>query len=207
MAVWRPREVRAEWPAIAVRPSLPVARGVSDGREVGVDTEDSFASYVRDRIAALSRIAYLLTGDEHLAEDLVQETLLGVVGRWRRITAGGDPDAYVRRALYHQHISLWRRGRRRPVLVHEPADRAVPDPTATVADGLTLRRALARLAPGQRAVLVLRYYEDRTEVEVAELLGCRVGTVKSQTRDALARLRRFAPELVELDFSRAEAGH
>jgi RNA polymerase sigma-70 factor (sigma-E family) len=174
--------------------------------EVAVDAEDSFASYVRDRTAALSRIAYLLTGDQHLAEDLVQETLLGVVGRWRWITANGDPDAYVRRALYHQHVSFWRRRRRRPELVHEPADRPMPDPTTTVADGLTLRRALARLAPGQRAVLVLRFYEDRTEQEVAELLGCRVGTVKSQARDALARLRRFAPELVELDFSPAEVG-
>jgi RNA polymerase sigma factor (sigma-70 family) len=112
----------------------------------------------------------------------------------------------VRRALYHQHVSSWRRSRRRPQLVHEAADRPVPDPSATVADGLTLRRALARLAPGQRAVLVLRFYEDRTEEEIADLLGCRVGTVKSQTRDALARLRRFAPELVELDFSRTEAG-
>lgn len=143
-----------------------------------MDVEDSFASYVRDRIAALSRIAYLLTGDRHLAEDLVQETLLGVVGRWRRISADGDPDAYVRRALYHQHVSFWRRGRRRPSLVYEPADRSIPDPTAKVADGLTLRQ----LAPGQRAVLVLRFYEDRTEEEVAELLGCRVGTVKGHIR-------------------------
>jgi RNA polymerase sigma-70 factor (sigma-E family) len=171
-----------------------------------VDAQESFANYVRDRSAALSRVAYLLTGDRHLAEDLVQETLLGVVGRWRRIAAGGDPDAYVRRALYHQHVSIWRRARRRPETVAEPADRSLPDPTAAVADGLTLRRALARLAPGQRAVLVLRFYEDRTEQEAADLLGCRVGTVKSQTRDALARLRRIAPELIELDFSRAEAG-
>jgi DNA-directed RNA polymerase specialized sigma24 family protein len=66
---------------------------------VAVDSEDSFASYVRDRTAALTRIAFLLTGDQHLAEDLVQETLLSVVGVWRRIAAGGDPDAYVRRAL------------------------------------------------------------------------------------------------------------
>jgi RNA polymerase sigma-70 factor (sigma-E family) len=172
--------------------------------DVALDSEESFAQYARGRSAALTRIAYLLTGDAHLAEDLVQETLLSVVGRWRRIVAGGDPDAYVRRALYHKHISFWRRRRRRPDLVHEPADRPIPDPAARIADGLTLRLALARLAPGQRAVLVLRFYEDRTEEEVAELLGCRVGTVKSQTRDALARLRRIAPELVELDMAVAE---
>ena len=172
---------------------------------MAVDAEESFASYVRNRSAALARIAYLLTGDRHQAEDLVQETLLGVTGRWRRIAAGGDPDPYVRRALYHQHVSFWRRARRRPETLGAEADRALPDPADRLADGLTLRRALARLAPGQRAVLVLRFYEDRTEEETADMLGVRVGTVKSQTRDALARLRRIAPELVELHFTRAEA--
>jgi RNA polymerase sigma-70 factor (sigma-E family) len=174
------------------------------GEEVAVDSEQSFARYVRERVAALSRIGYLLTGDPHLAEDLVQETLLRVAGRWPRICAGGDPDAYVRRALYHQHVSFWRRDRRRPALAYQPADHAIPDPAAGVADSLTLRRALARLAPGQRAVLVLRFFEDRTEAETADLLGCRIGTVKSQTRDALARLRSVAPELATLDFPQAE---
>ncbi|HEY0700101.1 MAG TPA: SigE family RNA polymerase sigma factor [Micromonospora sp.] len=166
-------------------------------REVAVEAEESFQAYVRARAAALSRIAYLLTGDVHEAEDVVQETLLRVVGRWRRVVAQGDPDAYVRRALYHQHISLWRRRRHRPVPHPFPPDRPVADPAAAVTGGVALRAALARLAPRQRAVLVLRYFEDLTEVQTADVLGCSVGTVKSQTRDALARLRAIAPELAE----------
>jgi RNA polymerase sigma-70 factor (sigma-E family) len=164
--------------------------------EVDVDAEESFLAYVRDRVAALSRIAFLLTGDRHLAEDLVQETLLRVVGRWARIAAGGDPDAYVRRALYHQHVSVWRRHRGRTVPLDQPPDRAGPDEAGAVTDSVAVRAALATLAPKQRAVIVLRYFEDLTDAQTADVLGCRVGTVKSQTRDALARLRAVAPGLL-----------
>ncbi|MEV0154001.1 SigE family RNA polymerase sigma factor [Micromonospora sp. NPDC050686] len=159
----------------------------------------SFEAYARERGAALSRHAYLLTGDHHLAEDLVQQTLLRVAGRWRRVVAGGDPDPYVRRVLYHQHVSWWRRRTRR--VAESPldtADRAVPDPADAVAVHLAVRDALARLAPRQRAAIVLRYYEDLSEAQVAETLGCRIGTVKSQLRDGLARLRVLAPELARL---------
>jgi RNA polymerase sigma-70 factor (sigma-E family) len=139
-------------------------------------------------------VAYLLTGDVHLAEDLVQATLARVAGRWERITRGGDPDAYVRRALYTQHVSAWRRrGRDEPRA--EPPDRAAPDPAGRVVLELTVRQALAKLTPRQRAVVVLRYFEDQTEARTAELLGLSVGTVKSHAREALARLRAFAPEL------------
>ena len=110
-----------------------------------MNAEEPFRSYVRERTAALSRIAFLLTGDRHAAEDLVQETLLRVAGRWRRISAGGDPDAYVRRAMYHQHVSFWRRSRRRPLTTPEPPDRAAPDPTAGIAGRLTVHAPLARL--------------------------------------------------------------
>lgn len=163
-----------------------------------MDAAESFQAYVRGRTAALSRVAYLLTGDAHLAEDLVQETLLRVVGRWSRILAGGDPDAYVRRVLYHQHVSLWRRGGARPVLVPDPPERPGPDEAAAVTASVALRAALARLAPRQRAVLVLRYFEDLTEVQTADALGIGPGTVKSIGRQALARLRQLAPELAEL---------
>ncbi|MEV6970436.1 SigE family RNA polymerase sigma factor [Hamadaea sp. NPDC051192] len=158
--------------------------------------EQSFRDYVHARVAALSRSAYLLTGDAHLAEDLVQQTLVQVASRWERIVAGGDPDAYVRRVLYHQHVSWWRRWRREAVPVDRLPDAAgpVPDVALTVA----VQQALAKLTSKQRAVLVLRYFEDLTEAQAATVLGVGVGTVKSQTRDALARLRVLAPDLAEL---------
>jgi RNA polymerase sigma-70 factor (sigma-E family) len=159
---------------------------------------ESFREYVGARLAGLSRVAYLLTGDCHLAEDLVQNTLIRVADRWERLTATGDPDAYVRRVLYTQHVSAWRR--RRPVTepYAQPPDSVESDIAGQVAVSVTVRQALARLGPRQRAVLVLRYFEDLSEARVAEVLGCSIGTVKSQTRDGLARLRVLAPELAEL---------
>jgi RNA polymerase sigma-70 factor (sigma-E family) len=156
----------------------------------------SFEAYVRARGAALFRVAYLLTGDHHRAEDLVQQALLRLAGRWGQVTAAGDPDAYVRRILYHEHVSWWRRRRRQVIEVRadEPTPTA-PDPSDDVVTAVAVRRALAMLAPRQRAVLVLRYYEDLTEAQAAQVLGVRVGTVKSQARDALARLRALAPHL------------
>jgi len=172
-------------------------------------SESEFEAYVRGRAAALTRVAFLLTGDQHLAEDLVQQTLLQVAGVWRRVAADGDPDPYVRKVLYHQHVSWWRRRSRRVVEVNESgAARAesTPDPSDRVVAALAVRQALARLAPRQRAVLVLRYYEDLSESQTAEALGVRVGTVKSQVRDALARLRELAPELAEGSPSRLGVG-
>jgi RNA polymerase sigma-70 factor (sigma-E family) len=157
--------------------------------------KESFEEYVRARTGALSRIAYLLTGDHHLAEDLVQQTLLQVVGRWPRLVAAGDPDPYVRRVLYHQHISWWRR---RHEIARDIGERSAADPSDAVVVAVAVRRALLRLAPRQRAVLVLRYFEDLTEAQAAEMLGISIGTVKSQARDGLARLRAIAPELASL---------
>lgn len=157
----------------------------------------SFEAYVQARTAALSRIAFLLTGDHHLAEDLVQQTFLRVAGKWRRVVAEGDPDPYVRKVLYHQHISWWRQARRIRHVTLVGADR-VEDYSEQVTVTVAVQRALAKLGPKQRAALVLRYFEDRTEAETAEVLGCRVGTVKSQVRDGLARLRTLAPELADL---------
>jgi RNA polymerase sigma-70 factor (sigma-E family) len=161
------------------------------------EAEESFREYVRGRSAALSRVAYLLTGDRHLAEDLVQQALVNVASRWERISAD-DPDPYVRRTIYNQYVSWWRRRRREPVTVATAwlPDRAAPSTDATVA--LTVRQALGRLAPRQRAVLILRYFEDLSEAQAAAVLGVSVGTVKSQARDGLARLRLLAPELGDL---------
>jgi RNA polymerase sigma-70 factor (sigma-E family) len=156
--------------------------------------EDDFHAFVLARTPALSRTAYLLTGDAHLAEDLVQAALFKAARRWSRIQ--GSPEAYVRRILYTQNVSWWRSRRH----VREQALGAYDAPAAG-ADAdlrLTLEQALARLTTRQRTVLVLRYFEDLTEVQAAGVLGIGPGTVKSITRQALARLRVVAPELAEL---------
>lgn len=155
---------------------------------------DDFTAYVAARTPALSRAAYLLTGDAHLAEDLVQTALFKAAKAWSRID--GDPDPYVRRILYTQNVSWWRQRRlaESPLGDHDRSAGPGPD----VALRLTLEQALARLTAKQRAVLVLRFFEDLTEVEAARALGVGAGTVKSTTRQALARLRSLAPELAEL---------
>ena len=145
---------------------------------------ESFDEYVAARYAALTRTAYLLTGNHHDAEDLVQTALVKAVARWSRIA--DSPEGYIRRIMVNENVSRWRKHRGREVVVESVPDRVT---VAGDDDSLALRDALMRLAPRQRAVLVLRYYEDLTEVETAHLLGIAVGTVKSQARDALARLR------------------
>jgi len=162
----------------------------------GMDEVDDFREFVVQRSPTLSRIAYLLTADHHLAEDLLQSALAKTYPHWRRIR-DGDPDQYVRKAMYHQHISWWRR--RRPVerLEPDPRDQAGPDPTDATALRLVLAAALRGLTRRQRAVLVLRFYEDLTEAQVAEVLGCTIGTVKRHGHDGLRRLRAIAPDLIE----------
>jgi RNA polymerase sigma-70 factor (sigma-E family) len=149
-----------------------------------VASPESFDAYVSARYPSLLRTAYLLTGHHHDAEDLVQTALVKAVGAWKRIE--DSPDAYVRRILVNENVSRWRRHKGREMLTDRTPEGAVAsEPDDTIA----LRDALAGLAPRQRAVIVLRYYEDLTERETAEVLGIAVGTVKSQTRDALVRLR------------------
>ncbi len=157
------------------------------------DDAAGFEAFVAARSAALSRTAYLLTGDHHLAQDLVQAALLQAVRRWRHIHT--SPEAYVRRTMYHQNISWWRRRTvlETPLLSHDGASTTYDTDLR-----LTLDQALARLTPKQRTVLVLRFYEDLTEVETARALALSTSTVKSTTRQALGRLRVLAPELAEL---------
>lgn len=159
--------------------------------------DDGFRRFVVARRPALLRTAWLLTGDPDDAEDLVQVALERLARHWRRVKAAGDPEAYVRRSLHNAHISAWRRARTRvrELVGHEPVERPVHDRAADVDTSVVLRQALARLTPRQRTVLVLRYYDDRTEPQVAALMGTSVGTVKSQVRHALRRLRELAPEL------------
>ena len=155
--------------------------------------ESEFRDFVVARTPALSRTAYLLTGDAHLAEDLVQAALLQAARAWHRID--DHPEAYVRRILYTQNISWWRRRRLQESPLHDH-DRPTSSPDTDLR--LTLEEALSRLTAKQRTVLVLRYFEDLTEVQTADQLGIGIGTVKSTTRQALGRLRTLAPELAEL---------
>ena len=169
---------------------------ITDDDEGRGDTaEDRFHAFVVARTPALLRTAYLLTGDAHLAEDLVQTALFKAARSWHRIE--GDPEPYVRRILYTQNVSWWRS--RRHVREHALPERY--DAGAPVADPdlrLTLQQALGRLTTRQRTVLVLRYFEDLTEVQTAQVLGIGAGTVKSIGHQALTRLRTLAPELAEL---------
>jgi len=155
--------------------------------------EDAFRAFVVARTPALSRTAYLLTGDAHLAEDLVQTALFKAAKSWHRIQ--GDPEPYVRRILYTQNISWWRS--RRHVREHRLGAYDEPVPHQDADLRLSLEQALARLTTRQRTVLVLRYFEDLTEAQTASTLGIGAGTVKSIGRQALARLRTLAPDLAE----------
>ncbi|MFC3503585.1 SigE family RNA polymerase sigma factor [Micromonospora krabiensis] len=163
---------------------------------------ETFHEFVVHRSPALSRTAYLLTGDHQLAEDLLQSALARTYRHWSRIR-DGDPEAYVRRTMYHQQVSWWRR--RRPVerLEPRPTDRTADDHSDASALRLSVAAALRQLTPRQRAVVVLRFYEDLTEAQVAEALGCSVGTVKRHGHDAIRRLRDIAPELLDRTVERS----
>ncbi|MGW2161075.1 SigE family RNA polymerase sigma factor [Nonomuraea sp. NPDC001699] len=134
------------------------------------------------------RLAYVLTGDQHAAEDLLQTALAKTTAHWRRIR--DNPEAYVRRVMYHEQVGRWRSPRwGRERVLEAPPDHGEADRTSEVETRITLAKALRVLPARKRAVLVLRYYEDLPESEVAKIMGCPVGTVRSQTHQAVARLR------------------
>src|SRR4051794_18236944 len=155
--------------------------------------ESGFTDWAEGAQRRLLRSAYLLTGDLHRAQDLVQEALVKVALRWPRLR-DGSPTAYARTILVRDNISWWRR--QREVTGPERADLAAVSSDPDTA--LVVQRSLARLTPRQRAVLVLRRFDDLSERETAEALGIAIGTVKSTNADALARLREGAPELLDL---------
>jgi len=160
---------------------------------------DGLPEFVAARGPALLRSAFLLTGDGHLAEDLVQTALVKLAPRWEKVSTGGDPESYVRKILYHEHLNWWkRRGRHVYPSAAPPEPAGHPDFTDRTVRSMLLSQALGRLTAKQRAMIVLRFYEDRSETETARLLGCSVGTVKSQTHRALARLRTLEPGLAGL---------
>jgi RNA polymerase sigma-70 factor (sigma-E family) len=143
----------------------------------------TFDDFVHARLTELLRFGRALTGDEHRGADLVQDALVRVLPRWDRIKAE-DPEGYVRRVMVNRNISVWR-SRRRERLTDEPPESGSADAERDDA----LWAALRRLPPGQRTVIALRYLADRTETQTAALMGCSVGTVKSQASDAMRALR------------------
>jgi RNA polymerase sigma-70 factor (sigma-E family) len=152
---------------------------------------DQFAEFVRVRHAALLRYAYLLCGDSHLAQDLVQDALERTGVAWRRIEGQGDPEGYLRRTITNRYLNRVR-SLRRERLVGDAPETGVAD--IEPSDG-SLLRLLSCLPRQQRAVIVMRYYLDQSEAQIAEALGCSPGTVKSTASRAIARLRReLGPE-------------
>jgi RNA polymerase sigma-70 factor (sigma-E family) len=158
----------------------------SSGGPVSETTVD-FDDFVAARSTGLLRTAYLLTHDHALAEDLLQTALAKAWFAWGRID--GRPEPYVRRILVNTYATWWRRRWNGELATGELPERGGPDATADAEAGHDLWTAMERLPRRQRAVVVLRYFEDLTEAETARLLGCSVGTVKSQTSKALAKLR------------------
>jgi RNA polymerase sigma-70 factor (sigma-E family) len=163
--------------------------------------EDRFREFARAQAGILRRSAFLLCGDWYLAEDLVQATLMKMHGAWSRLADRHQPVSYARKTL----LRCWLDERRKPWRRTEHRDGAVPERADAVADPAfvhqqtalrdDLLRALSALAPRQRAVLVLRFFESLSVAETADALGCTEGTVKSQTAHGLAAMRTALADL------------
>jgi RNA polymerase sigma-70 factor (sigma-E family) len=162
---------------------------VTDRTKPLTAADTSFVVFVESAWQRHLRLAVLLTGDRSQAEELLQDSLVRMYERWRKLSRRDDLHAYLRRALVNNHTSVWRR-RRRENLVAEVPERA----TAEEGPGIEVTQALAALPAGQRAVVVLRLYEDLSEQQAAAVLGCSVGNVKSQYARALDKLRSLVRE-------------
>jgi RNA polymerase sigma-70 factor (sigma-E family) len=164
---------------------------------MSTDDQTEFGVWAATARPRLRRTAYLLCGEWHLAEDLVQDTLVRLYAVWPRISRSAAPDAYARRTLINQYRSTLRRPWRREHPTDIVPDR--PDPAASAAgphdEREMLLAALAELGASQRAIVVLRYWEDMSVTEVADLLALSPGTVRSQSSRALLNLRNRLPAL------------
>ncbi len=158
-----------------------------------VDPE--FASYVAARQHQFLRVAFLVCGDRRLAEDLLQEAFVKLALRWDKIRAE-NPDGFVRTVLYRDAVSAWRHRRREVLVDVVPEHRRRGEEPDRSTMRIDLLGALDTLTAKQRAVVVLRYFEDRSVAEAADALGVSEGTVKSQTYAALDRLRAVIPGYV-----------
>jgi RNA polymerase sigma-70 factor (sigma-E family) len=155
---------------------------------VNARDREQFEEFMTSRWPGLVRLAFGLTGDRWLAEDLAQTALASAYASWWRVRRADDPDAYVRRILINASKSRLRRRR----VSEQPAaapEAVISDPTTSVDERSALFRALQELPPRQRAVVVLRYWEDLTDAQAGALLGCSASTVRSQAARALAKLR------------------
>lgn len=159
------------------------------GELAGGVAERDFETYVAGRWRPLLRAAWLLTGNWAAAEDLVQSALAQVWRSWPRVRAAAEPDAYVRRMLTNEFLGQQRRRMSSELPTDVLPEAPVPDTTVDVERRLALTRALQELAPQQRAAVVLRYFDDLSLEQTAAALGCSIGTAKSQTSRALAKLR------------------
>ncbi len=158
-----------------------------DARVAGLE------DFLADRGEQLLRAAMLLTGSREAGEDLLQAALERLLRHWRKVE--GDPEGYLRRTIYNLAADGWRRQRRwraRLPLLHGADDGIAPDHSDQVGQRDELVRLLVRLPPGQRAAIVLRYCEDLTDAEAADVLGCSVSTVRSATSRGLRRLRELS---------------
>jgi RNA polymerase sigma-70 factor (sigma-E family) len=166
--------------------TLAGAGGAVDARD-----RTQFEEFAASRWVGLVRLAFGLTGDRWLAEDLAQTALASAFAAWWRVRRSDDPDAYVRRILINASKRRFRRGHvsERPGEPGDLPDAAVADPAVEIGERFALLAALAGLPPRQRAVVVLRYWEDLTDAQVGLLLGCSASTVRSQAARALAKLR------------------
>lgn len=169
--------------------------------------DGEFQGFVTNRWSQLMRTAFLLTGQQHAAEDLVQSSLERTYVSWRKVSAAGDPDAYVRRIMINTHARRHRRKLKEFLSLQDAApvldtcERG--DRMAQADDRAALLRALAQLPLRQREAVVLRYWEDLSETQTAEAMGCSVGTVKSNAAKGIAKLRAI-PALTEKVGSRGE---
>jgi RNA polymerase sigma-70 factor (sigma-E family) len=149
---------------------------------------EDFGAFAESRWPGLVRLAFGLTGDRWAAEDIAQATLARAYVAWRRVSRADDPDAYLRRIL----VNTSNRRFRRPRVTEQsgdPPETAVAGPADQVDERTALLAALRQLPPRQRAVVVLRYWEDLTDAQIGAALGCSPGTVRSQLSRALAKLR------------------
>jgi RNA polymerase sigma-70 factor (sigma-E family) len=153
------------------------------------DERLDFDAFVRARLPELVRFGRALTGSTEAAQDLVQDALERTLLAWHRLDSRADPEGYVRRIMVNRNISIWRKFGRE-YATDSVYDRGREDRHFNS----DLWAALQRLPPRQRAVIVLRYYEDMSEADIARTLGCSVGTVKSQSSKALAKLRGLVPD-------------
>lgn len=156
------------------------------------ELDAEFRKFMHARWPAMVRLAYALTGDSGHAEDVAQTAFARAYASWPRVSRTGNPEAYVRRIVINENLNRFRKHRVAERLTGTLPESSIPDATRTSDERSALIAALQQLGPRQRAVVVLRYWLDLSETEVAAALGCSVGTVKSQASRALASLRQSA---------------